>query len=299
MQLGEVVGQLSTEVLSGGDIGLQMLPDGRAAFLPQNCRQFSAEIEVAADEFALYAAVRELAHARLYHHARWLELHFLTAIRKFASGVRVDMDRLETLATEFDPSNPETLRTAVMNGELIESTGPQQLSALNGIETMLALVEGWITVVAHDATVMLTHREALEESVRRRRATTGPAEQAFATLVGLELRPRRQREAAALWRAITDTVGIERRDDLWSHPDLLPTSADFDNPQHFIERLHAGTPLSEDSEFDAALDSLLRGELPDAPHEEPANPADGTPGAADSGGSDFPPFSDPNDRHNP
>ena len=43
--------------------------------------------------------------------------------------------------------------------------------------------------------------QRLRETTRRRRAAGGPAEQAFATLVGLELRPRRLRDAAALWAA--------------------------------------------------------------------------------------------------
>ena len=64
----------------------------------------------------------------------------------------------------------------------------------------------------------------------------GPAESAFATLVGLELRPRRLREAAAMWRAVTDAVGAEKRDALWSQPDLIPTSDDIDFPAALIAR---------------------------------------------------------------
>ena len=52
----------------------------------------------------------------------------------------------------------------------------------------------------------------LAETFRRRRAAGGPAEQTFAALVGLELRPRRLREAAALWAALTEHRGIDGRD---------------------------------------------------------------------------------------
>ena len=67
----------------------------------------------------------------------------------------------------------------------------------------------------------------------------GPAEQTFATLVGLELRPRRLREAAALWWAVTEKRGISGRDAVWSHPDLLPTAEDLDDPLGFAEKLDA------------------------------------------------------------
>src|SRR5690606_15702534 len=66
-----------------------------------------------------------------------------------------------------------------------------------------------------------------------RRAAGGPAEQTFAALVGLELRPRRLREAAALWAALTEHRGIAGRDGLWGHPDLLPAEEDFADPNAF------------------------------------------------------------------
>jgi putative hydrolase len=76
--------------------------------------------------------------------------------------------------------------------------------------------------------------DALREASRRRRATGGPAEQTFATLVGLELRPRRLREAAAIWQGLTEARGITGRDALWGHPDLLPVADDLENPDAFV-----------------------------------------------------------------
>jgi len=72
--------------------------------------------------------------------------------------------------------------------------------------------------------------------LRRRRATGGPAEHTFATLIGLELRPRRLRAAADLWREIGAARGTDGRDALWAHPDLLPTGKDLDDPSGFLDR---------------------------------------------------------------
>ena len=67
-------------------------------------------------------------------------------------------------------------------------------------------------------------------------ATGGPAERTFATLVGLELRPRRLRDAAALWQALEQRRGIDGREAIWAHPDLLPSAADLDDPAAWAER---------------------------------------------------------------
>ncbi|QTX06328.1 zinc-dependent metalloprotease [Agromyces archimandritae] len=262
MQLGQVVGQLSAEVVSGGDIGIPLLPDGRAAILPQNAAEFGDGLDIAASEVGLYLAVRELAHARLFRHARWLRLHLISSITEFARGISVDTARLEELAEDFDPSNPETLREAVVSGTLIRPKNAGQQAALARLETMLALVEGWVDVATAQATERLPRSGAIAETIRRRRASGGPAESAFATLVGLELRPRRLREAAELWRRITDAVGKEGRDALWAHPDLLPTGEDLDDPAGFVARVSGADAEtnSADESFDQALEALLRGE---------------------------------------
>ncbi|WP_223695201.1 zinc-dependent metalloprotease [Leifsonia poae] len=269
MQLGQVVGQLAKEVVSGGDIGIPLMADGTAALIPQNVAEFGDGLDISADQVQLYLAVRELAHARLFRHAKWLRLQLLTQITAFAKGITIDTDRLEELAEGFDPSNPEELREAMVSGALIPPKTEEQLEALARLETMLALVEGWVDVVTANATRLLPKADAIAETVRRRRASGGPAESAFATLVGLELRPRRLRDAAALWQAVTDAVGADARDALWSHPDLLPQSTDLDDPSALVARLLAAAngEQPELDEVDQALEDLLRGDT-ERPTEE-------------------------------
>jgi putative hydrolase len=278
MQLGGAVAQLSTEVVSGGDIGIPLLDEQRAALLPQNLAEFGEGLDIPATEVQIYLAVRELAHARLFRHAKWLRLQLITSITEYARGISIDTSRLQELAETLDPTNVEELRQAMVSGSLIPPKTEQQEAALSRLETMLALIEGWVDVTTLAATGRLPRADAIAETVRRRRATGGPAESAFSALVGLELRPRRLREAAAMWQAVTDGVGAEQRDALWSHPDVLPTSADIDDPAALVARLHAGEP--EPDEMDQALENLLRGDDPG-----PA-PVGGESGDPDAGGTD-------------
>jgi putative hydrolase len=137
------------------------------------------------------------------------------------------------------------------------------------LETALALVEGWVdTVTAAAASPNLPSLAALQETMRRRRATGGPAERTFASLVGLELRPRRLREAATLWRLLTERRGADARDDVWAHPDLLPTSDDLDDPSGWVEG--GGTEPLDLSELEGPPDV---GTPDDGPPDEAAGPA--------------------------
>jgi len=272
MQLGQVVGQLSGEVLSGGDIGLPLVADGQAAILPQNALAFGHSLEQPIDQVQLWVAARELAHARLFRHAKWLGLQLNTAIIDYARGITIDMGALEELASELDPQHPEALRAAFQDGRLIPPRSQAQQQALARLETTLALIEGWVDVVTASATKRIPAAPAIAEAVRRRRAAGGPAERALAALVGLELRPRRLREAAAMWQAVTGAVGTAKRDALWSHPDLVPTAADIDDPAALVARLLAGAPEPDD--VDRAIEDLLADDGGDRPTEGGGGPDD-------------------------
>jgi len=235
-QIGQGLGALATEVTGSTDVGLPLIPSGRAVLVPTNIEAFGAGLELPDDGVRLYLALRECAHQRLFAHVPWLRARLFGAVEDYARGITVDGTRLEEAMRTIDPSNPEALQEALQSGMFEPEDTPQQVAALARLETLLALVEGWVDGVVTAAAQALPSAAALRETVRRARATGGPAEQTFATLVGLELRPRRLREAAALWEAVVAERGIDGRDALWAHAELLPTSDDLDDPIGFATR---------------------------------------------------------------
>jgi putative hydrolase len=236
-QLGQALGSLAAEVLSAGDIGLPLGPAGTAALVPANIAEYGAGLELDAEQVRLYVALREAAHQRLFGHVPWLRGHVLTAVEAYAAGIRVDREAVEDAMSKFDPADPESMRQLQVEGIFSPDSTPEQTAALTRLETALALVEGWVCHLVDTAAAdRLPDVVRLSEAFRRRRAAGGPAEQTFAALVGLELRPRRLREATALWSALTTHRGVEGRDGVWGHPDLLPTEDDFTDPEGFAQR---------------------------------------------------------------
>lgn len=237
MQFGHGLGSLASEVLSAGDIGVPLTTDGACALIPENVRAFGDGLGLPANEVMLYIAMREAAHQRLFGHVPWLRARLEGAIEEYARGIKVDPNRLNEAMRDIDPSNPQALQEAMAAGVFEPQNTPEQLAALARLETLLALIEGWVDNVVSMALVdRLPSADAMREAMRRRRASGGPAEKTFANLVGLELRPRKLREAATLWGMLVSEGGVERRDSLWAHPDLLPTFEDLDDPLTFLER---------------------------------------------------------------
>ncbi len=257
LQLGQGLGQLATEVVGATDIGLPLSEPGHVALLPTNIKTFGEGLELPTSDVTLYLALRECARQRLFAAASWLREQMLALVEQYASGITIDTSALEQAVGQLDPSNLTELSQTLEGGGLFEpQKTPAQKAVLERLETMLALVEGWVDEVVTQATAQrMPSSGALAEAVRRARASGGPAEATFATLVGLELRPRRMRDAANLWAALRDARGIDGRDAVWSHPDLVPTSADLDDPLGFVQAERSATSADED--FDAALAELL------------------------------------------
>jgi putative hydrolase len=260
LQLGQGLGNLATEVVGATDIGLPLSEPGHVALLPTNIKAFGEGLEQSSEDVTLYLALRECARQRLFASAGWLRSQMLALVEQYARGISIDTSALEQAVGQLDASNLEELTSSLEGGLFEPQKTPEQLATLERLETMLALVEGWVDEVVTQATAQwMPSAAALAEAVRRARATGGPAEETFATLVGLELRPRRMRDAANLWAALRDARGVDGRDAVWSHPDLVPTSADLDDPLGFV----AGESRSEGEEnadFDTALEELLKGE---------------------------------------
>jgi putative hydrolase len=255
LQVGQAVGALAGETVSGTEVGLPLVADRSVALLPANVAEFAEGLGIDLDQVRLYLAVREAARVRLFAHVPWIGPQLLTAVRDYARDITIDTERIESALQSVDPSDAEALQGALQDQLFRPDPSPSQKAALTRLETYLALVEGWVDVVAERATrEHLPQAAALAEAVRRRRATGGPAEKVFAGLVGLELRPRRLRDAANLWAALEAKHGAAGRDAAWGHPDVAPTAADLDDPLGYVERV--GSPESAD--FDAALDELLR-----------------------------------------
>lgn len=275
LQVGQAAGTLAREVFGTTDIGLPLLESPAPALVAANVDAFAEGLDVPVTEVRLYLALREAAASRLFAHVPWLRAHLLDTVGEYARGIAIDVDHLEDAVASIDPTDSAALQAALSGGVFAPQTTPAQQAALARLEHALALVEGWVDEVATTAAAPhLPHAVQLREMVRRRRAAGGPAEQTFASLVGLELRPRRLRDAATVWAHLTATRDVAGRDAVWEHPDLVPTSEDLDDPAGYDARRAAA--VDESADLDRALAQILAdadAPAPDGP--ESAGPDDG------------------------
>lgn len=267
-KVGEALGRVASEVLGVTDIGLPLSDSSAVVLLPTNVQALTEGLDQSATDVAVYLALRESARQRLFSAAPWLRPQLQALFEQYAAGIRIDTSALEEMYRDMDPAQlgMESMleKFEEVQGRLFEParTDSQQV-VLQRIESLLALIEGWVDdVVTQAAAPWMPAAVALAETIRRRRATGGPAEEALASLIGLELRPRRMRDATNLWAAIRDAHGMEQRDKLWDHPDTVPPAEALDDPIGYV-RGELGGPddgrLSDavPDDMDAELEKLL------------------------------------------
>jgi putative hydrolase len=249
-QLGQAIGGLAGTATGAHDVGLPLLDSAYPTLVPQNIKEWATDLDIPLDEVRIFHALREAAVARLFAHNPWLVSYIRTAITDYGKGINIDMDAIQEQAHRalesgngFDPSNPESFTIALNEGIFTPQESPAQRDALTKLETVLALIDGWSEeVVALAAGDRLPNIAALQETLRRRRATSAPAQQLFSSMLGLQVSPRLAREATVFWKQVREMKDIESRDRMWSG--ILPTADDLLTPESFMKSLEIPDDLS-------------------------------------------------------
>jgi putative hydrolase len=238
-QLGQSIGALATSVTGAHDVGLPLLDPAHAIVIPENIENWATDLEIPKSEVFIFHALREGAVARLFAHNPWLVSYIQSAVVEYGKGIHIDIDAIQRQAQDaFEgmqegASEGEAISFALDNGIFTPEESPAQKSALQKLETVLALIDGWTDeVVALAAGERIPSIEQLRETHRRRRASSAPAQQLFSSMLGLQVSPKLTREASAFWKKIREVKSVGERDQIWSG--LLPTADDLFDPEKFL-----------------------------------------------------------------
>ncbi|MGP9708985.1 zinc-dependent metalloprotease [Brachybacterium sp. AOP24-D1-21] len=314
VQFGHAIGALAREAAGTTDLGMPLGRDGEPALVAANVEDLISAHSLDPAAARIFLAAREIAHTALFSAAPWLGKALFSAIEDYSRGITLDLDALDEMVRDLDLSDPAAMQARRPEDMFVFTRRASQERALEELATTQALIEAWVDHVTTKALEgKLPDLEALREVLRRRRAAGGPAEQMLSKTVGIELRPRRVREALSWWDSVLATEGESGREAKWDHPDLLPSAEVLSGrpraPQQAAseEEAEGLAQVAIPEDFDAELAKLLSGDGQEqAPREDeqgglrgpgpagsagPAGP-EGSAGPAGPEGSDSPKGSD-------
>ena len=269
LQAGQVLGQLSRQLIGQYDLGIPTAPRQEAHYLVVNVADDLAGYGLEDAEVLLVLALQEAAHRRLYHAVPWLEAHISSLVARFAAGTVVDASRMREVAEELtfgiDPEDPEALREAMERAASFRITPTEeQQRVLARLQAVVCLVGAWARrEVARAAGDRLPSYGRIQEVLRRRRATRGDGEELLESLLGLDLKPDDETVGDRFVVAVEEALGAEGLHRALAHPENLPDGEELADPARWLAR----TSDSEDIPDDPA--ALFAG-LGEAPHEDSA-----------------------------
>ncbi|WP_297740308.1 zinc-dependent metalloprotease [uncultured Tessaracoccus sp.] len=259
-RLRRVLAKVARDTLTGTEIGFNLAAKNDVVVIPANVSEFTQDLDADESDMMLLLLLREAARQRLFANVGWLSPQLQALMTHYAREITIDLD---AISDRFSPEHLEqmSLEDLTKIGEEVQvsffrpASTETQLQILERLGTLLALVEGWVDHVAqHTLDKWMPHAPELVEVLRRRRAAESPVRSVLRELIGLELTPRLVRDANNLWGALEHDRGVEGRDAIWSHPDLIPTAKDLTDPMAFVAK-GKEPPASDD--LDDELRKLL------------------------------------------
>ena len=251
-QLGQGIGMLANSITGANDVAIPLLKsDSGSHLIPQNINEWSEGLGIDQEQVAIYLSLREAAASRLFANSPWLQNYIKDLITAYGKGISIDVESItrqaeEAMASgEIDMNNPQAINLALNAGLFTPQQTPAQELALTRLEMTLALIEGWIDhVISQVAADRMPAFNALIENSRRRRATNAPMQQLFANLLGLEVSPRKMREASTFWSEVKNLRGADGRDKCWEDAAFLPMPDDLSNVKAFLDSVTVPDDLS-------------------------------------------------------
>ena len=251
-QLGQGIGMLANSITGANDVAIPLLKsDSGSHLIPQNINEWSEGLGIDQEQVAIYLSLREAAASRLFANSPWLQNYIKDLITAYGKGISIDVESItrqaeEAMASgEIDMNNPQAINLALNAGLFTPQQTPAQELALTRLEMTLALIEGWIDhVISQVAADRMPAFNALIENSRRRRATNAPMQQLFANLLGLEVSPRKMREASAFWSEVKNLKGADGRDKCWEDAAFLPMPDDLSDVKAFLDSVTVPDDLS-------------------------------------------------------
>lgn len=235
-ETGALIAFMASKILGQFDLA----PAGRPRLLlvAPNIVQVERELAVSPRDFRLWVAMHEETHRVQFTAVPWLREHMIERSRALAVDLAPTPGELADRIQQIVQRLPEAFQPGSTGLAEVFLT-PEQKAEIGEITAVMSLLEGHADVVMDDVgpSVIPTVAE-IREKFTHRRAGLGQLDRLIRRLLGLEAKMRQYADGAVFVRAVTDRVGVDGFNAVWSSPQTLPTAAEMADPQAWVARVH-------------------------------------------------------------
>ncbi len=235
-ETGALLAFMASKVL--GQYDLAPGGDPRLLLVAPNIVQAERDMDVVPEDFRLWVAAHEEAHRVQFTAVPWLRQHMIDASRDLATDLAPTPAELAERLQQIVQRLPEAFQPG-STGLVEVFLTPEQKAKVAEITAVMSLLEGHADVVMDDVgPAIIPTVAAIREKFSRRRAGLGQFDRLLRRMLGLEAKMRQYADGAVFVRAVTDRVGVDGFNAVWTSPETLPSAAEMADPSAWVARVH-------------------------------------------------------------
>jgi len=236
-EVGGLLGILSSRVLGQYDaFGDQ----GRLLLVAPTIVAIERELGVDPDDFRLWVCLHEETHRVQFTATDWLAGHLLGEVRGLIGELMQEPSQMTERLVGALRGLPDIIRGDSTGAPLLDALqSPEQRQRLAAITAVMSLLEGHADVVMDDVGPDVVPSVAtIRARFSKRRAGRGAIDQLLRRLLGLDAKARQYADGARFVRGVTERVGMDGFNAVWSSPETLPLPAEIADPGAWVRRVH-------------------------------------------------------------
>jgi coenzyme F420 biosynthesis associated uncharacterized protein len=244
-EMGVLMGFLAQRVLGQYDL---LVPDEAAGgdvdavyYVGPNILVLEKRYGFRPGDFRLWIALHEVTHRAQFRAVPWMKGYFLSLVDASMGMIEPDPKRL-VRALERAAEAARRGRNPLDEGGIVALfASDEQRVVIDQVQALMSLLEGHGNVVMDRLGKRhVTGQERMSAALKARRQSGGVGAQ-FRKLVGIEMKMRQYEIGEQFITRLEETVGIEALDAAWRSPESLPTLAELEAPERWLERVGALT----------------------------------------------------------
>lgn len=235
-EAGALLAFMASKILGQYDLAPQGTP--RLLLVAPNLVAVQRELQVDAADFRAWVCMHEETHRVQFTAVPWLRGHMIERATSLAADMTPTPSELAARLRDVVVRLPEALGSG--GGGLADLFAtPEQRAKIAEVTAIMSLLEGHADVVMDDVgpKVIPTVAEIRSKFTERRKGV-GAADRLLRRLLGLEAKMAQYRDGASFVRGVTDQVGVDGFNAIWTSPQTLPKPAEILDPTAWVRRVH-------------------------------------------------------------
>ncbi|MEX2548528.1 MAG: zinc-dependent metalloprotease [Chloroflexota bacterium] len=236
-QVGFLLGYLGSRVLGQYDIAILSAEaqPGKLLFVEENIRATAASLNVPLEDFRVWIALHETAHAYEFEANTWLRPYLRDHLERQLTGV---LDQAKSIQADGIGALIARLRESQDN-PLLGFLGPEQRKLFEETQRVMSLLEGFSDWVMDEVGVqLLPNVSAIRERFdARRNQRRGTVDRLIARLTGLDMKLEQYKRGEKFVAGVSAAGGREAVKLLWTGPSALPSEEELADPGLWLRRV--------------------------------------------------------------